>query len=144
MTAGAIRKVSHSYLVRYPDHDPREGDPHYRDFEDYRRRTKDSAQCDFGVRRGDHSECSLDKPLELHHAHIEFAMANEVNLAWLDHDYPGVSDPEAVGMWVESAVNLLWLCEAHHRGPGGVHNASASDYEAERYISNLISRIEAK
>lgn len=135
-----VQKVSHSYGVRYPDHDPRAGDPHYKDFNDYRRRTKSTAKCDFGTHRGDYSECSLDKPLELHHAHIEFALQNSVNLTWLEHDYPGVSNPDTIGAWVESADNLIWLCEAHHRGPGGIHNASASDFEAERYISNLISK----
>jgi len=54
-------------------------------------------------------------------------------------DYPGVSDPNKVGEWVESALNLLWLCEFHHRGHGGVHVASSSDFEAEKYVRGLIS-----
>lgn len=132
-----IRKVTHSYMIRYPDHEPRKGDPHYKDFEAYRRKTKASAQCHFGAARADFSECVGE--LELHHAHIEFAMANEVNLVWLEKDYPGVSVIDTVGSWIETADNLLWLCEAHHRGPGGVHTASASDYEAERYVSHLIN-----
>jgi hypothetical protein len=44
-----------------------------------------------------------------------------------------------VGAWVESADNLQWLCEFHHRGHGGVHIASSSDYEAERYVRGLIA-----
>jgi hypothetical protein len=94
-----------------------------------------------GAHRSDFSECTLDRPLELHHAHIEFSLQNGVDLKWLEVDYPGVSNPDEVGAWVESASNLLWLCEFHHRGAGGVHTASASDYEAEKYVRSLISSI---
>lgn len=125
--------------MHYPPHPARENDPHYCDFEAYRRRTKDTAQCAIGAHRGDFSECSLDKPLELHHAHVEFSLQNGIDLTWLERDYPGISDPSTVGAWVESADNLLWLCEFHHRGHGGVHVASASDFEAEKYVRGLIS-----
>ena len=135
------QNVTHRYVVHYPDHEPRESDPHYRDFNAYRRRTKNTAQCAIGNHRADFSECSLDKPLELHHAHIEFSLQNGVDLKWLEVDYPGVSDPKIVGAWVESAENLMWLCEAHHRGAGGIHVAAASDFEAEKYVRSLISSI---
>lgn len=137
MTPEHSQKFSHSYIVHYPAHEPREDDPNYKDFEEYRKRTKATAQCDFGKKMGDFTLCGGE--LELHHAHIEFALQNAVDLALLERDYPGVSDPNAIGAWVESADNLVWLCELHHRGAGGVHNASASDYEAERYVRHLIS-----
>jgi hypothetical protein len=130
--------ITHRYIIHYPEHPPREGDPHYVDFEHFRRATKDTAQCIIGQHRNDFSECSLDRPLELHHAHVEFSLQNGVDLKWLEVDYPGISDPEHVGEWVESAANLIWLCVFHHRGPGGVHTASASDYEAEKYVRGLI------
>lgn len=133
------QRVTRSYWVAYPAHPARADDPHYKDFEEYHRRTKATAQCAVGARRGDFTECSLDKPLELHHAHVEFSLQNGVDLAWLEKDYPGISNPDDVGAWVETAANLEWLCEAHHRGPGGVHVASASDFEAERYVRGLIS-----
>ena len=131
------QNVTHSYLIHYPEHAPREGDAHYVDFEAYRRKTVSAAQCSIGAHRNDFSECSGG--LELHHAHIEFSMQNGVDLGWLERDYPGVSDAAHVGAWVETADNLVWLCEHHHRGHGGVHVASASDYEAERYVRMLIS-----
>ena len=90
------------------------------------------------MHRNDFSECSLDKPLELHHSHVEFSLQNGVDLKWLEVDYPGISDPDSVGAWVESADNLVWLCEFHHRGHGGIHNAAAADYEAEKYVRGLI------
>ena len=130
--------VTHRYVVRYPEHPARTGDPHYRDFEAYRRRTKDAAQCAMGLKRGDFSECDLGAPLEMHHAHVEFALQNGVDLAWLERDYPGISTPDEIGAWIESAENLVWLCRSCHRGPGGVHVASAADYEAEKYVRGLI------
>lgn len=131
--------ASHRYTVHYPPHPPREGDPHYVDFEAFRRRTKDAAQCSVGAHRGDFSECSLGKPLELHHAHVEFSLQNGVDLAWLERDYPGISDASQVGAWIETSDNLLWLCEFHHRGHGGVHVASAADFEAAKYVRGLIT-----
>ena len=130
------QKVTRSYTVHYPEHLPRKSDPHYRDFDAYRRRTKKTAKCSIGEHRNDFSECAGS--LELHHSHIEFSLQNGVDLKWLEKDYPGVSDPNKVGEWVESALNLLWLCEFHHRGHGGVHVASSSDFEAEKYVRGLI------
>jgi hypothetical protein len=139
--AAHLQKVSHNYAVRYPEHEAREDDPHYTDFNHIHRawrKDPEKWQCHIGLRRGDFSECSLDKPLELHHAHIEFALMNAVELAWLERDYPGVSDPEKLGAWVESAENLLVLCEFHHRGHGGIHVASSSGYEGLKYIRGFI------
>ncbi|MFJ5532513.1 hypothetical protein [Streptomyces sp. NPDC093261] len=132
------QSVTHRYVVHYPEHSPRQDDPHYRDFEEYRRRTKAGATCAIGAHRGDFSECDLTHPLELHHSHVEFSLQNGVDLAWLERDYPGISDPDQVGAWVESGDNLQWLCRAHHRGPGGIHTAAAADFEAERYVRGLI------
>lgn len=131
------QNTTHHYLMHYPPHPPRTDDPHYRDFEAFRRRTHATAKCAIGEHRGDFSECHGQ--LELHHAHVEFSLQNGVDLAWLEKDYPGISNPDEVGAWVESAQNLMWLCEAHHRGHGGVHVASASDFEAAKYVRGLIS-----
>jgi hypothetical protein len=135
--AAHTQAVTHRYTLHYPEHPARTDDPHYRDFEEYRRRTHATAKCAMGVQRGDFSECGGG--LELHHAHVEFSLQNGVDLAWLEKDYPGISDPSSVGAWIESASNLLWLCELCHRGHGGVHVATASDWEAEKYVRGLIT-----
>jgi hypothetical protein len=132
------QNVTHHYTIHYPAHPERTSDPHYVDFNHFRNQTKATAKCFVGDHRNDFSECSLDKPLELHHSHVEFSLQNGVDLKWLEIDYPGISDPKNVGAWVESAKNLEWLCEFHHRGHGGVHTAAASDYEAEKYVRGLI------
>lgn len=133
------QRFTHSYLVSYPEHEPRESDPHYVDFNAYRQRTKDTARCIYAVALDDDSECDLEHPLELHHCHIEFALQNSIDLKRLEKFYPGVSNPDEVGAWVESAKNLEWRCRWHHRGHGGVHCATSSDYEAELFVRNLIT-----
>lgn len=130
------QNITHHYQIHYPAHDPRESDRHYKDFNAYRRRTHATAKCSFGEHHDDYTECR--GVLELHHAHVEFALQNGIDLAWLERDYPGIGDADSVGAWVESAANLLWLCAFHHRGHGGVHVASASDFEASRYVRGLI------
>jgi hypothetical protein len=109
---------SHRYTVHYLEHGSRPGDPHYRDFEAYHRRTKHDPeiyQCAVGKRRGDFADCTLER------------------------QYPGVSSADEVGAWVESAENLEWLCQFHHRGHGGAHVASASDFEGQHFVKGLIS-----
>ena len=137
MVAAHDQKISNAYVIHYPAHGPRRTDPHYLDFETYRRRTRDNAKCAIAVEIGDASECA--GKLELHHSHIEFALTNAVNLAHLEHAYPGVSNPDQVGAWVESAENLQWLCVKHHRGDGGVHHAAAADFEASKFVRGLIT-----
>jgi len=130
--------ITNAYIVHYPAHEPRENDPHYKDFNAYRKATEATAKCAIGEHRLDFSEC--DGGLELHHSHIEFSLQNGVDLKWLEVDYPGVSDPDSVGAWVESGANLMWLCMKHHRAAGaGIHHAAYADYEASKYVRTLLS-----
>ena len=138
MTDAHDQKISNSYIVHYPEHEPRTSDPHYKDFHHFREQTKATAVCSLGGHRQDFSDC--DGGLELHHSHIEFSLQNGVDLKWLEVDYPGVSNPDEVGAWVESAANLEWICEKHHRGVGGIHHAAAADYEAEKFVRGLIDK----
>ena len=138
MTDAHNQAITNAYIVHYPPHEPRESDPHYKDFNAYRRATEATAKCAIGEHRSDFSEC--DGGLELHHSHIEFSLQNGVNLKWLEADYPGVSNPDEVGAWVESGANLIWLCMKHHRASGaGIHHAAYADFEAQKYVTNLLS-----
>ena len=137
MTAAHDQAETRHYLMHYPEHPAREDDPHYADFEAYRRRTHTTAVCKFAEETGDASECH--GTLELHHAHVEFSLQNGIALERLEHLYPGISDPSTVGAWVETADNLIWLCAWHHRGHGGVHTAAAADYEASKWVRGLIA-----
>lgn len=137
-----LQKTSHTYVLCYPQHEPRASDPHKHDFLAWKqdRKTGKTWWCDFAKehRKGDTSECDNEHPLEAHHRIVELAMVNEVDFTLLEDDYPGISDPDAAGAWIDSDANLTLLCRNHHRGPMGVHNASASDYGSEAYVRNLI------
>ena len=135
--------TTHNYIVHYPAHPTRPQDPCYIDFEHYRKLHESRAKCAFAD-SVDSDQCVLNKPLELHHRYIEFSLQNGVDFATLEKDFPGISDPTKVGAWVESDQNFEWLCQYHHRGAGGVHNASASDFTSERYVRDLISKKEIK
>lgn len=108
------QKFTHSYIVVYPAHAPRSSDPHKRDFDAWKqdRRHSGTYYCDFAHehRGGDTSECDLKHPLEAHHRVVELAMMNEIDFKLLEKDYPGVSNPDAAGAWIDSDQNLTLLC----------------------------------
>lgn len=145
----------HHYVVHFPEHDAREGDPNYADFNAYHRKNRAAARCYVGERVG-FGDCKDDQGtpcpppgldgeqpgLELHHSHIEFSLQNGISLEALEKDYPGVSDPSMVGAWVESGENFRWLCVFHHRAAGGAHTASHSDWEGQQYVLGLITKVE--
>jgi hypothetical protein len=150
-----------SYTEHYPAHPARKDDPHYVDFNHFHKKFGPTARCQFAVQadfEGDPEPvrqadvphrmigagearvgCDVTKPMELHHAHIEFATMNNVDLALMEDAYPGISDPEHLGAWVESFLNFEWLCVFHHRGHGGAHVASASDWEAQHFMKGFLS-----
>jgi hypothetical protein len=133
--------MTRRYSVHYKAHDPRGDDPHKADFDEFKRRRRAAGTwfCDFGKQyRADSSECDLTYPLECHHSVIEFALANSVDLTMLEKFYPGVSKT-GIGAWIDSPNNLMLLCRWHHRGHGGVHNVSASDWEAYKFVKGLIT-----
>ena len=143
---------SHRYVVHFPPHPARTSDPHYVDFNHYHRQHRATARCYVGERIGfddcrdaQGAPCVIDEKgqqsgIELHHAHVEFSLQNGVSFEALEHDFPGISDPNQVGAWVESDQNFRWLCVFHHRGPGGAHTASHSDWEASQYVLGLIGK----
>lgn len=143
---------SHRYVVHFPPHPARTSDPHYKDFDHYHRTNRATARCYVGERVGfadcrdaQGRPCDIDDEgqqsgLELHHCHVEFSLQNGIDLAALEKDFPGISDTTNVGAWVESDVNFRWLCVFHHRGPGGAHTASHSDWEASQYVPGLIDK----
>lgn len=142
---------THHYTMHYPAHEARADDPHYVDFNHYHRQHRATARCYIGERLGfaeckdEHGAASTidangeQSGVELHHGIVEFSLVNEVDFAALEHDHPGISNPDEVGAWVESDENFRWLCAWHHRGAAGAHTASHSDWEASQYVHGLIT-----
>lgn len=141
MTAAHDQSETHRYVMHFPEHAPRESDPHYAAFAAYRRHTKDSAVCYVGERVG-FGNCSSG-PLELHHAVLEFAVANAADPKALHRDFPDIgadATAEEIAAWLESSpAEFRWLCAFHHRGHGGAHTASHADWTAQLYVPGLIS-----
>ena len=146
-----IQALTHRYMMHFPAHPARVDDPHYKDFDHYHRKTRQTARCYIGERVGYHdcvdehgSPCPPpadggEQPgLELHHAHVEFSLQNGISLKALEKDYPGISNRAEIGEWVESEANFRWLCAYHHRGAGGAHTAAHADFEASQYVLGLI------
>lgn len=131
------QKVTLRYTVHYPCHPDRKSDPRYKAFNAYRRRTQPTAKCAIGEHRDDYSECAGE--LNLHHSHVEFSMQNGIEIAWLAKDFPEVIDDATAADWVESPANLIWLCNQHHIGSRGIHRLSAADFEAQKYVRNMVS-----
>src|SRR5437899_5216200 len=102
VAAHSMAKTLH-YRIHVPAHPARTGDPHYKDFNAYHRRTRSTARCYVGERLGYNScrdasgqlihidSTGHQSGLELHHAHVEFSLQNGIDLQALEHDYPGVS-----------------------------------------------------
>jgi len=132
---------THRYVMHFPAHAPRTGDPHYAAFEAYRRHTQATAVCYVGERVG-FAYCSKG-PLELHHGVLEFAVANAADPKALHRDFPDITEdatPEQIATWLESSPSeFRWLCAFHHRGHGGAHTASHADWTAQLYVPGLIS-----
>ena len=148
-TPAHSQQVTNHYHVAYPAHEPRAGDPHYAAFNAYHRAHQATAVCYVGQRVGlDECRDAQNRPvvqpaggngLELHHRILEFSLLNEVDLAALEVDYPGLTDPEAVATWAETDANFMWLCAKHHRSMTGIHHAAFADFEGSLYVQNLLA-----
>lgn len=135
-------------IVHYEEHGTREDDPFYHLFNEYRRRAKHDPelyQCWLGKTRGDFSDCTLLEadgkviPLELHHRFAEWAIQQEIDLDMINKQFSDVKTRDDIGKWVESEENLIFLCRFHHRGHGGAHVASASDWIGQLFVKHLIT-----
>jgi hypothetical protein len=129
----------HRYVMHFPPHPPRAGDPHYAAFNAFHRKFSATATCFVGDHIG-YDHCSKG-PIELHHAHIEFSLQNGVDPVALAKDFPGISPTataDEVDAWVETEQNFRWLCIYHHRGASGAHTSAHSDWEASLYVRNLM------
>jgi hypothetical protein len=117
----AHTQTEHLTLIyAYPAHEPRVGDVHYHVFNEARKRMKKLGALKCWV---DNDDCDRVHPVELHHAHVEFALANIVDVAHFRQQYPefAIPDDDAFLDWIESEGNLLPLCVTHHRGLLGIH-----------------------
>lgn len=139
------RRTLHE-LVAYPEHGPREGDPHYAIFHKARKHLIDDlgvgcwiggatkAQITAGLPE-DH-RCFGAHQLEAHHAVAEFAGLNEIDWRKVASDFPqaGITSDEEFLRFAESEGGLMILCDVHHRAAGrGIHSVTYPAWLLDRY-----------
>ena len=122
-----IQKETIHLLKTIPDHEPREGDPHYKIFNQTRDRMEKQGLLKCWIGDG---TCSAG-PIELHHSKVEFCFQNGVDLTKFEERFPefvGKTDEEFKA-WIEGPGNLLGLCKKHHTGELGIHRIPYPDWE---------------
>lgn len=114
--------------VAYPPHEPRKASREYAKVHHDLVVTRDEPCWICTVRH------STGGAMETHHAHLEWAAANGVNLAAIMADWPAITDEPSLRAWLDSEGNMLVLCAAHHRGQHtGIHAISYPAWLLQRY-----------
>lgn len=114
----------------YPNHESREGDPHYHLFEQTRTRLERLGKLVCWIGNAD-----CQGGIELHHALVEFALANMVDVGRFADLYPEfhiTSDDDFLAA-IESEGGLLPLCVRHHRGDVGIHSILYNPWLVQRF-----------
>ena len=112
----------------YPEHLPREEDPHYHLFNQARKRVL-AAGTGCWI-------CGTKENLELHHSEVEFAAATGVDIERFAELFPEyhITCEEEFLAYVESEGNLLVLCAKCHRGPfNGIHHVVYPNWKLQRF-----------
>jgi hypothetical protein len=119
-------------LRHYEAHHPRKGDPYYPLFEKAKRKIKAQGQWKCALAVLESGDCS--GPLTLHHAGIEYATQNSIDLAKINALLGLDLDLDGFRQWVEEIGNLEVLCTGHHlQGhPFSVHQIPHADWDAVR------------
>jgi len=126
----AHEQVMH-LLIRefYPDHTPRESDPHKVYFDRARKRLKDLGRLKCWI-------CGTTENIQLHHTMVEEALKNGVDVTKFEELYPefGITTDEQFLEWVEgSENNLTALCFSHHIGILGIHFLPYPSWVSQRW-----------
>jgi hypothetical protein len=142
LTAAHGETETFRLVYYYPAHEPRASDPHYGLFNAARRRLERLGALRCWIANAD---CS-GGPIELHHAHVEFALANIVDVAKFAADYPElhVTDDATFLDFVESEGNLTPLCAMHHRGMLGIHTIHYPAWVLQRVMKDGVTAPERK
>ena len=126
-------------LVADPAHEPRKASPEYTKTHHHLVVELDEACWICGIRH------STGGAMETHHAHLEWAAANGVDLPAIMADWPAVTDEASLRTWLDSEGNMLVLCDAHHRGQHtGIHEVSYPAWLLQRYQTDHWSFIDQK
>jgi hypothetical protein len=138
MTAPHQQEVVIRFIERWPAHEPREKDPHYKLFHQAKARLKRQGLLVCQVESDYHYG-----QIELHHSKVEFAHANDIDLEKFNHAYGLHLSDEEFQEYIEQEGNLEPLCTLHHRGQEGVHSLPEPEWNALRTSKDPKHMIEA-
>lgn len=127
MTPSHDSNVSIRFIERYPAHEPREQDPHYKYFHQAHDRMKKAGLLKCNVLSVTHYG-----QIELHHDKVEFAHINDIDESKFNELYGLHLSDEEFQIYVESEGNLEPLCTEHHRGVSGVHSLPEPEWNTLR------------
>lgn len=115
-------------LEHIPEHEPRDGDPHYKLFNQAKARMKK-----LGLLKCAIAGCNYPGPIELHHSKIEFSLQEGVDLTKFNEYYGlHLANDEEFAQYIEQEGNLEPLCSVHHRTKLGVHELPEPFWQAIR------------
>lgn len=120
-------EVTIRFIERWPAHEPREKDPHYKLFHQAKARIKKLGLLVCNVESDYHVG-----QIELHHDKVEFAHVNDIDLEKFNRAYGLHLSDEAFQEYVEMEGNLEPLCVLHHRGQEGVHSLPTPEWNVLR------------
>ena len=126
MTEAHEQKLDIHLTLYYPEHPPRENDPHYHFFHAAHDRMKKAGLLKCAI-----SGCTKTN-IELHHSLVEFALQNGIDLVKFNELYGMHLTDETFLQFIEEEGNLEPLCALHHRGVIGVHNLPEPQWNALR------------
>jgi hypothetical protein len=135
------QRETFTVIQSFPEHLPRESDPHYHYFHQAVQRLKAAGKYRCWINNAD---CAGD--LEAHHSTVEFALANNVDISHFTQLYPefGLTDDESFFRFVEEEGNLTILCRMHHIGVLGIHSIHYPAWLAQRFLKAGIAAPERK
>lgn len=139
MTAAHEKLVTVRFIERFPQHEPRESDPHYKIFLAARARLKKAGLLVCQVTSDYHYG-----GVELHHQELEFSHINDVDLDRFNHLYGLHLDDAAFQDYIEGPGNLEPLCVLHHRGQEGVHSLPEPEWNTLRVVKDPKQTISAQ
>lgn len=128
ITKAHYQSEHEAFACFYPEHPPREQDPHYHLFNEARRRVI-AAGIGCWI-------CGTHEKLELHHSECEFAAATGIDVESLKLAHPeyGLTDDESFLCWVEGEGNLQVLCAECHRSPyRGIHHVPFPNWKLQKF-----------
>jgi hypothetical protein len=74
--------------------------------------------------------------LESHHSPIEWSIVDAVDWRKVQRDFPQVDSQEALMAFLDSAENMLILCDQDHTSKHGAHHVSYADGCVQPYLKD--------